>query len=65
MQRGSQEIDPEKLKIIKKAFFYEPRFTMRFAEVDRELLKRATKSVLDIEPLSVVKESQIRNLCGL
>ena len=61
-ERLSQEIDPEKLKIIKKAFFYEPRFTMRFAEVDRELLKKATKSVLNTEPLSVVKDGQIRNL---
>ena len=61
-ERLSQEIDPEKVKTIKKAFFYEPRFTMRFAPVDKELLKKVTKAILRKEPISVVKDHELRNL---
>ena len=61
-ERLSQEIDPEKLKTIKKAFFYEPRFTMRFAPVDKELLKKVTRAILRKEPISVIKDYELRNL---
>lgn len=62
IERLSQNIEPDTLKLIEKSFLYEPTFSTRFSKPNSLLLEKVIEAIINRNPITVIKDGELRDL---